>query len=145
MPKSPTLDAPEDEADLPSLIVATNRTPTIDPTNPEDCPDRPDGEWSKGHLLRFLARQPKDMVLIPKEAWEPKGEDTYQTVGYLGHWFRILKGKPVQVPLQIAAVIEQSQRDFPTSQSQAKRRQLTDIRDLDPAGGRGVGGVEIFL
>jgi hypothetical protein len=139
MPKNPVPD------EMPNLVVPTVLTPTIDLSDPMDCPDMPDGEWSKRHIGQFLARQPRDMVLIPKEGWEPKGEDTYQIVGYLGHWFRVLKGKPVSVPIQISALIQQSQRDFPTTQSQAKRRELTDIRDLpDASRGRGV-GVEVFV
>ena len=142
MAKNPT---PEVDEELPSLIRPVNRTPVIDLTNPEDAPDMPEGEWSLGHLMRFLARQPVDLVLVRKEPWEPKSEDTFLTVGYMGHWFQILKDKTVAVPIQIAAVIQQSQRDFPTTQSQAKRRQLTDIRDLpDESRGRGA-GVEVFL
>jgi hypothetical protein len=141
MPRTPTPDVDE----MPNLVVPLVHTPSIDLTKPEDCPDRPDGEWSKQHLGQFLARQPRDMVLVPKEPWEPKGEDTYLTVGYCGHWFRILKGKSVSVPLQIAAVVQQSQRDFPTTQAQDRRLALTDIRNLpDTSRGRGA-GVEIFV
>ena len=142
-------DAPRRRAasddEMPNLIVPVNRTPTIDLSDPSDCPDQPDGEWSKAHLGRFLAKQPRTMVMVPKESWEPKGEDTYLTVGYCGHWFRVVKNKPVMVPLQIGAIIEQSQREFPTTQAQNKRWQLTDIRDLpDTSRGRGA-GVEIFV
>lgn len=133
--------------EIPSgLIVATPSTPLIDPNNPEDQPDLPDGEWSKGHFLRFLARQPKSMVFLRREPWEPKSGDVYQYVGLQGHSFRVLKDKPVMVPVQIAAIIEQSQEEFPTTQSQAKKRALTNIMDM-PAepGSLGVPGVETFL
>ena len=134
------------DGDEPSLVVPVNRTPTIDLTKPEDCPDQPDGEWSRGHLLRFLARQPRSVVFIPKENWEPKGDDVYQLVGYCGHWFRVRKGRPESVPIQIAEVIENAQKDFPTSQSQNRKRQLTDIRDLgDQPGSMGAPGVEVYL
>lgn len=137
----------DDTADLPpGLIVPTNLTPTIDLTRPEDAPDLADGEWSKRHLLQFLARQPKDMVFIPKENWEAKGEDTYQYVGLQGHSFRVVKGRAVMVPVQIAAIIKQSQADFPTAQSQQKKNQLTDIRDLPPdPNSKGLPGAEVYL
>jgi hypothetical protein len=136
----------DSDDDLPNLIVKPNVTPTIDLTRLEDCPDLPDGEWSRKHLLQFLARQPYSMVFIPKEDWEPKGEDTFQTIGYMGHWFNVRKGKPERVPLQIATIIEQSQEEFPTMQSKAKKRQLTDLRDLPIApDSRGVEGAEVSL
>lgn len=132
------------EADLPNLIVPTRLTPTIDLSKPEDSPDLPDGDWSQRHLAQFLARQPRSLVFIPKEGWEEKGVDTYQAVGYMGSRFRVLKGKPVSVPIQIAAVIEQSQEEFNTQQSQLRRRQITDIRDLPAdARSRGVPGVDV--
>ena len=135
-----------DDGDMPNLIVPTRLAPTIDLNKPEDCPDQPDGEWSKRHLAQFLARQPRTMIFIPKESWEPKGEDSFQTIGFQGHWFRVRKGYPESVPIQIAAIIEQSQQDFPTMQSMAKKRQLVDIRDLpESAGSRGVAGVEVVL
>lgn len=153
MPRTPTApgaDAQEQPAlvdETPStLIRPTVVTPSIDLTRPEDAPDLPLGEWSRVHLNQFLARQPYSMVFIPKENWEPKDQDTFQTIGFQGHWFSVVKGKPVQVPIQIAAVIEQSQEPFPTMQSKAIRRQLTDISDLpQQAGSRGVPGVEVAV
>jgi hypothetical protein len=136
--------APDD--DMPNLIVPTNLAPVIDLTKPEDCPDLPDGEWSKRHLAQFLARQPRDMVFIPKESWEPKGVDCFQIVGLQGHYFRVVKDKAVQVPVQIATIIKQSQEEFPTMQSKSRRQQLTDVRDLpDLPGARGAQGVEVFV
>lgn len=137
---------PNDVSDIPGLIVPVQQTPVIDLSRPEDAPDLPDGEWSKRHLAQFLARQPRSMVFIPKEGWEPKGEDTFQFVGFQGHGFSVVKNKPVSVPIQIAAIIEQSQEEFPTSQSKFRRRQITDVRDLpiDP-NGRGVAGPEVVL
>ena len=45
-----------------------------------------------------------------------------------------------------AAIIEQKQDEFPTMQSQAKRRALTDITDLAPVPGSfGVPGFETAL
>ena len=119
-------------------------TPTIDLSNPEDAPDMPDGEWSKRHLAQFLARQPRTVVFIPKEGWEPKSEDTFQFVGLNGHGFTVIKGRPVSVPIQIAAIVEQSQEEFPTAQSQLRKRQITDIRDLETGPG-GVAGTEVFV
>jgi hypothetical protein len=138
--------APADDYLPPGLIVPTNLTPSIDRTRPEDAPDLADGEWSKQHLLQFLARQPKDMVFIPKETWELKGEDTYQYVGLQGHSFRVVKNKAVMVPVQIAAIIKQSQEEFPTAQSRQHKNQLTDIRDLptNPYS-KGLPGAEVFL
>lgn len=146
-PDEPTVGVPAaDEAIPDGLIRPINRTPTIDLSRPEDCPDLPDGEWSKQHLLQFLARQPRDVVFIPKEPWEPKGEETYQYVGFQGHGFRIRKGRTESVPIQIAAIIEQSQEEFPTTQSQANRRALTNILDMAPEpGSLGVPGVQTFL
>ncbi len=136
--------APDD--DLPSLIVPRRPAPMIDLSRPEDSPDLPDGEWSKRHLVQFLARQDRTMVFIPKENWEPKGEDAFQIVGYQGHWFRVRKGRPESVPIQIGAIIEHSQEEFATMQSQAKKRVLTDITDLAPApGSLGVPGHETYL
>lgn len=132
--------------ELPNLIVPLNVTPVIDLNRPEDAPDMADGEWSKRHLLQFLARQPRSMVFIPKENWEAKGEDTFQTVGLQGHWFRVRKGHPESVPIQIATIIEQSQEDFPTSQARLRKRELTDIRDLPPSSdSRGMPGVEVHV
>jgi hypothetical protein len=135
---------PNDVSDIPGLVVPTRLAPSIDLTRPEDCPDLADGEWSKRHLVQFLARQPRSMVFIPKEGWEAKNEESFQTVGYQGHWFTVVKNKPVSVPIQIAAIIEQSQLEFPTTQSQFRKRQITDIRDLD-AGPGGVQGPEVFV
>ena len=137
---------PEMDEDGPSLIVPKRAAPVIDLSDPNDCPDLPDGEWSRRHLVQFLARQPYDMVFIPKENWEPKGEPAFQTIGYLGHWFSVKKGEGAMVPIQIAAIIKQSQDEFQTAQSQSMRRQLTDISDL-PAqpGSRGVEGVEVAV
>ena len=135
---------PSDDDDLPSLIIPRRPAPALDLRLPENAPDLPDGEWSKRHLLQFLARQERSMVLIPKEPWEPQGEDAFQIVGYLGHWFHVRKGRPETVPIQIAAIIEQSQDEFPTMQSQAKRRVLTDISDLPPAPS-GVPGSETYI
>lgn len=140
------IDAAADEG--PSLIRPRNLTPTIDLSRPEDAPDLPGGEWSKRHLLQFLARQPYDTVFIPKENWEPKGVPTFQTVGYLGHWFSIKKGEATDVPVQIAAIIKQSQEDYPTMQSKSIRRQLTDLNDLprQSLGSRGsVEGIEVAV
>lgn len=135
-----------DPASVPGLIVPTNLTPAIDLTDPADCPDRPDGEWSAQHFAQFLARQPRSMVYIKKPDWAPKGEDTYEMVGLQGHRFRVLQGKPVSVPIQIAAIIEQSQDEFPTAQSQLRKRLVTDIRDLPIlSDSRGVPGSEVFL
>ena len=141
-PNEPT-DA-DDE--MPNLIVPVQTAPVIDLTRPEDCPDMPDGEWSRKHLAQFLSRQPRSVVFIPKEGWEAKGEDTFQTVGFQGHWFRVRKGRPESVPIQIAELIENSQKEFPTMQSEMRKRQLTDIRDLPAsADSRGMPGVEVAL
>lgn len=140
--------APEtiDPATVPGLIQPVRTTPTIDLSKPEDCPDLPDGEWSLRHLTQFLARQPRSVVFIPKESWEPKGEDTFQGIGLQGHMFRVRKGRPESVPIQIAEIIENSQQEFPTTQAQLRKRVLTDIRDLEPnPASRGVPGVETFL
>lgn len=139
-------DAVIDPATVPGLIVPVNLTPTLDLSDPADCPDRPDGEWSAQHFAQYLARQPRSMVFIQKPTWAPKGEDTFEMVGLQGHRFRVLQGRPVSVPLQIAAIIEQSQAEFPTQQSQLRKRQITDIRDLpDVPASRGVPGTEVFL
>jgi hypothetical protein len=137
---------PPSDDDIPSLVVPQRVAPNINLDDPADSPDLPDGEWSRAHLTRFLARQPYSVVFIPKQQWEPKNEDTFQTVGFQGHWFSIRKGRPESVPIQIATVIEQSQEEFPTFQSQARRRQLTDIRDLpQSSASRGVPGAEVDL
>ena len=139
----PDVAAPDD-SEMPDLVVPMNLTPSIDLSKPEDSPDQPEGEWSARHLGQFLARQPRSVVFIPKESWEPKGEDTYQAIGFQGHRFRVRKGRPESVPIQIAAVIEQSQEEFPTQQSQLRRRQITDIRDLpQDLSGRGMLGVDV--
>lgn len=150
LPEAPDMEQPaalpDDDYIPPGLIVPTNLTPAVDLTDPRDAPDLADGEWSKQHLLQFLARQPKDMVFIPKETWEAKGEDTFQYVGLQGHSFRVVKNKAVMVPVQIAAIIKQSQEEFPTAQSQQKKNQITDIRDLpiNPYS-KGLPGAEVFL
>lgn len=148
LPEAPDLEQPggfaPDNDIPPGLIVPTNRTPAIDLTDPMDAPDLKDGEWSKAHLLQFLARQPKDMVFIQKESWEAQGEDTYQHVGLQGHSFRVLKGQAVMVPIQIAEIIKYSQNPFPTMQSQAKKQQLTDFTNLPPdPRAKGVPGVDV--
>jgi hypothetical protein len=145
-PDLPLDDAAIDPATVPGLIVPVNTSPTLDLSDPGDCPDRPDGEWSAQHFAQYLARQPRSMVFIQKPVWAPKGEDTYEMIGIQGHRFRVLQGKPVSVPIQIAAIIEQSQAEFPTQQSQLRKRQITDIRDLpDVPASRGVPGTEVFL
>ena len=143
-PSADLIPDPNDVSDIPGLIVPVQTAPVIDLSKPEDAPDMPDGEWSKRHLAQFLARQPRTVVFIPKENWEPKGEDTFQFVSLQGHGFSVIKGRPVSVPIQIATIIEQSQQDFPTSQSQLRKRQVTDIRDLETGPG-GVQGAEVFL
>jgi len=136
----------DDDGDMPNLIVPHRPKQMIDLSKPEDSPDLPEGEWSKRHLLQFLARQPRDIVYIPKENWEPKGEDTFQVVGLQGHWFHIRKGNTESVPIQIAEIIKNSQMEFPTAQSQLMKRQITDIRDLPQTpDSRGVPGTEVFL
>lgn len=146
-PAEPGLEAAASEAG-PSLIRPRRVRPTIDLSNPLDAPDLPDGEWSRAHLNQFLGRQPYDMVFIKLESYEDDGEDHYQTVGFQGHWFSIRKGEAVSVPVQIAAIIKQSQEKFPTMQSQAKKRLLTDLSAL-PAqnlGRRGlIEGVEVAV
>lgn len=140
--------APSSDAEAPSLIVPKRVAPNIDTSNPLDCPDQPGGEWSRNHLIQFLARQPYDMVYIPKESWENENEDAYQTIGYMGHWFSIKKGEGYMVPVQIAAIVKQSQEKFPTFQSQARKKLLTDLKDLpaQPLGRRGaVEGVEVAV
>src|SRR5215475_2747801 len=101
-PDPPEPDAVPDTSEMPDLVVSHAPSVRIDLTRPEDCADRPDGEWSRAHLGQFLARQPKSMVFIPKEAWEPKAVDCFQIIGYQGHWFRVIKNKPILVPLPIA-------------------------------------------
>jgi hypothetical protein len=48
------------------------------------------------------------------------------------------------VPIQIAEIIENSQKEYPTQQSQMRKRQITDVRDLAPdPRGRGALGVDV--
>ena len=69
-----------------------------------------------------------------------------QTIGYMGHWFQIRKGRPEMVPVQIAEIVENAQKEFSTMQSQAISHQLMDISDLTPSPqSRGIEGVEVFL
>lgn len=147
MDDEPEIAMPQDGG--PSLLIRPKRiTPTIDLSDPRDCPDLPDGEWSRAHLNQFLARQPYDMVFIKVEPYEDDGEPHYQIVGLQGHWFSVLKGDAVEVPIQIAAIIKQSQAKFPTMQSKAIRRQLTDLTGLPPQslGRRGaIEGVEVAV
>lgn len=137
-------DGPAPEPELPSLITPKRVQPGLDLTAPENAPDAPDGEWTRAHMIQFLARQPRVPVYIPKEPWESKHNDCFLTIGYNGIFFTIIKGRSELVPAPIAEIVEQSQEEFPTSQSKAISRQITDIRDLPP-GPNGMAGPEIRL
>ena len=143
MPKPPEVDIRPDP-DIPSLVVPRRVVPGLDLTSPENAPDAPDGEWTRQHLIQFLARQPRQPVYIPRENYEPKNGDIFATVGYNGHFFTIRKGVSEMVPAPIAEIVEQSQQEFPTTQSKAISRQITDIRDL-PSGPMGMAGAEISI
>lgn len=129
---------------MPSLITPRRVVQGIDMSSPENAPDMPEGEWSLGHIVQFLARQPKVPVYIPRESWEPKQGDCFQMIGYNGHIFTIRKGSSELVPAPIAEIVEQMQDPFPTSQAKASQRAITDIRDLPP-GPMGMSGIEVRL
>ena len=118
------------------------------PTDPADLPDLRDGSWSKRHLMAFLARQPKTMVIVPLTPDEQEKPDQlhFKEVGYMGHFFHLQKGIAQTVPVQIAEIIANSLDPFPTQQSRLRRREITDIRALpDGPLGMGKAGVEVVV
>lgn len=133
---------PRDAAILTPPALALDATPR----NVEDLPDRRDGEWSLKHLVQFLGRQEKTMVIIPLTADEMEKPDQahFKEIGYMGHPFHLQKGVAQLVPVQIAEIINNSLDPFPTQQAKLRRREITDVRALpsDP-NGRGALGVQI--
>jgi hypothetical protein len=80
-----------------------------------------DRYWTKKGLQAWLSACPKAQVFIQLDT--TNGEKNAETarphrVGYDGIWFNVPKGKNVMVPLPIAQIVWEMQKEYRTAQSQ---------------------------
>jgi hypothetical protein len=89
-------------------------------------------KWSKRRAREFMAAQPKRAVMIERTADDLKqeqetGKPVHQFVMWNGWSYLVPKGRVVEVPEPIAAILDQSRELFRTTQAREAKSFFTDI------------------
>ena len=91
-------------------------------------------KWSKRRAREFLASCPKRAVMIERTGDDLKqeqetGKPVHQFVMWNGWSYLVPKGRVVEVPEPIAAILDQSRELFRTAQAREAKTFFTDIGD----------------
>ncbi len=123
--QTPESTEQEDESEEPQEVAEPEPTPEQKAPKKEQKPI--DYKTKIQRIKDSLAKQPKVRIIIPKEKSETRG--AFETVQINGYMLKIMKGVYVEVPQQVADILNESAQIKEEAQAEAEKKMTEAERE----------------